>query len=627
MKLAIGTQAQPAKSAAQLTTMLQKYIIFVTNHRRNSFINNSAKRCFCASPNKSAENLKQLSVSFENQKKRGGIVPLYQQSLLYGNRIAIKDNFAEYRYIDLYAGAKLLANHIALACNGIGTSNKVAFLCSNSAVYILVQWACWIAGQIAVPLNPQYPLNLLQYLITDSEACLLITVPEFEEKFSNLAKSLGLPLSVVDHSFIPVTANSECYLNADSKFVTIQTDRTIAPNERLKSDFYAKANAMILYTSGSTGRPKGSLITHRNLSAQAKCLTSTWYINHTDTLLHCAPLSHALGSIHTLACPLAVGARIIMLPKFDATQVWHTLLDQNSQIDIFMAVPTMFRKLIDEYDRRFAKDVSRRKYLRQHCRDRIRVMVAGSAPLPQIVYDKWYQITGHKLLLRYGTTEIGMALSNSYVTDSVRQRSSQSVGRPMPGCEVKLVDNGRDVIQMSGEYDKEFWSRDDMSPIRFRETVTGEIYVRGPNVFSEYYKRPDATKSSFDDDGWFKTGDYAKYENGVFSILGRTSVDIIKTGGFKVSALEVETQLLEHSAIVDVCVVGVPDDVWGQIVGAVVVLDDNGDSSFDAIQQWCKGCLATYQIPKRWQKVVQLKRNEMGKVNKAEVLKEHFLSK
>lgn len=425
---------------------------------RGALTNNLVKRCFCHSPiNKNAENLNQLSISFANETKQGGIVPIHQRSLLYGNRIAIKDIVADHRYIDLYAGAKLFANHIALACSGIGTCNKVAFLCSNSAVYILIQWACWIAGQIAVPLNPLYPPNSLQYFVIDSEACLLVTVPEFEQIFSSVAQAVNRPLIVVDHRFIPKTSDHDSYLSANREFLTRTTAGTFRPNEPLSSAFYREAIAMQLYTSGSTGRPKGVIITHRNLSAQANSLQSAWHINDTDTLLHCAaPLSHTLGSIHSLACPLTVGARVVMLPKFDATRVWAALLDRNDRIDIFMAVPTMFRKLIDEYDRTIANDERRRKQVREHCRENVRLMSTGSAPLPQNVYDRWYEITGHKLLLRYGTTEIGIVLGNSYVTDSVRQRSGQSVGRAMPGCEVKLVDNGRDVVRVAGEYNKGF---------------------------------------------------------------------------------------------------------------------------------------------------------------------------
>lgn len=377
--------------------MFQKYIQLLTYHKRSPLVNNRIKRCFCASTD--IENLKQLYISFDKQTKQGGVVPIHQHSLLYGNRIAIKDSVAEHRYIDLYAGAKLFANHIALACSGCGTSNRVAFSCSNSAVYILIQWACWIAGQIAVPLNPLYPTSSLQYFITDSESSLLITVPEFEQTFSSVAKSVNLPLIVVDHSLIPATTDYVSLLNGDRAFITSTTHGVVRPNESLSSDFYDTANVMILYTSGSTGRSKGAIITHRNLSAQAKCLTSAWYINGTDTLLHCAPLSHTLGSIHSLACPLTVGARIVMLPKFDATRVWVRLLDSNDQIDIFMAVPTIFRKLIDEYDRTIANDTSRRKHLRRLCRENVRVMSTGSAPLPQSFYDQWYNITGHKLLL------------------------------------------------------------------------------------------------------------------------------------------------------------------------------------------------------------------------------------
>jgi malonyl-CoA/methylmalonyl-CoA synthetase len=220
-------------------------------------------------------------------------------------------------------------------------------------------------------------------------------------------------------------------------------------------------------------------------------------------------------------------------------------------------------------------------------------MVSGSAALPVQTLARWREITGHTLLERYGMTEIGMALSNPLRGE----RHPGSVGAPLPGVEVRLVD-------------EEGTSVSDGTP--------GEIEVRGPNVFTEYWGRPDATRDAFRD-GWFRTGDVAVREDGAYRILGRTSVDIIKTGGFKVSALEIEEVLRTHPAIAECAVVGVSDEAWGERVSAAVELRQGAALSLDDLQQWAKLQLAPYKIPRALQQVSALPRNAMGKVVKPEV--------
>jgi malonyl-CoA/methylmalonyl-CoA synthetase len=220
-------------------------------------------------------------------------------------------------------------------------------------------------------------------------------------------------------------------------------------------------------------------------------------------------------------------------------------------------------------------------------------MVSGSAALPVSTLNRWKQISGHTLLERYGMTEIGMALSNPLDGPRV----AGSVGVPLPGVEVRLVDE-RGAIVDAG------------SP--------GEIEVRGPGVFKEYWGRPQATREAFRD-GWFRTGDVAVVEDGRYRILGRMSIDIIKTGGHKVSALEIEEQLREHPAIAECAVVGIPDPEWGERVAAAVVVRHGAKLDFDGLRSWSKERLATYKVPSRLRVVEALPRNAMGKVTKPAV--------
>jgi malonyl-CoA/methylmalonyl-CoA synthetase len=226
-------------------------------------------------------------------------------------------------------------------------------------------------------------------------------------------------------------------------------------------------------------------------------------------------------------------------------------------------------------------------------------MVSGSAALPVKVLEKWQEISGHFLLERYGMTEIGMALSNPLEG----QRQAGFVGRPLPAVEVRLVDE--QGLEVSGE-----------NP--------GEIQVKGPNVFLEYWRNPTATAQAFQD-GWFRTGDMAIVSQGNYRILGRLSVDIIKTGGYKVSALEIEEVLRTHPAIQDCAVVGVMDAEWGERVCAALVLQPECHLNLETFRLWAKEQLAIYKVPTRILTLESLPRNAMGKVTKPAVVKYFYL--
>lgn len=461
------------------------------------------------------------------------------------------------------------------------------------------------------------------YFMKDTSASVIITTPEYEALLKPIADTNKCPIIIYNQDYATVAVKSE---------VTKPMD----------DNFNSESTAMILYTSGSTGLPKGTAISHRALHAQVQSLAHAWKITEKDNLLHVLPLNHVHGVVNALMCPLHVGATIEMHPKFDRAAVWSSLLNVNkpskNQITIFMAVPTIYSFLISEYEKLVSNKHRMEDYVRKHCTERVRLMVSGSAPLPSSVFAKWHEISGHKLLERYGMTEIGMALSNPYLTDKIRERIPGKVGVPLPGVEVKLVCKGKTVLRSKGEYGKGFWSDDSLPVYKSSDenspvNVAGELFVRGTNIFTEYINRKADTEQSFSTGGWFKTGDEAQFENGSFKILGRTSVDIIKTGGYKVSALDVETQLLQNVHIKDVCVVGVPDLVWGQKIAALVVSDKindvpDGDQSdldeFREFREWCNKNMTSYEIPTVFKFVQEIPRNPLGKVNKKDVLKTFF---
>jgi malonyl-CoA/methylmalonyl-CoA synthetase len=346
---------------------------------------------------------------------------------------------------------------------------------------------------------------------------------------------------------------------------------------------------MLLYTSGTTGRPKAVLSTHAMLAAQIGSIVTAWEWSERDHILHVLPLHHLHGILNALCCALWSGACCELLPRFDAERVWREF-SARSDLTLFMAVPTIYAKLAQSFEQAGPEERARRS---AGCR-RLRLMVSGSAALPVAVLESFAAISGHILLERYGMTEFGMGLGNPLRGE----RRPGHVGAPFPGIDVRLVDEHGAAVP-DGE--------------------PGQIQVRGPGVFREYFGKPDATRAAFTPDGWFKTGDVALVDRGAYRILGRESVDILKTGGYKVSALEIEEALREHPAIRECAVVGVADETWGQRVAAVVVLNTGASLELDALRAWSKQRLAAYKVPALLRVVAELPRNAMGKVQKPDL--------
>lgn len=438
----------------------------------------------------------------------------------------------------------------------------VAFLAPPGFPYVAVQWGIWRGGGIAVPLSLFYPRPELEYVLDDTKPAAVVAHPDYAERVAAITAERGLRLGLTTEAL----ACASGALPA------------VAPERR----------AMILYTSGTTGKPKGVVSTHANIVAQITSLVEAWGWTGDDRILEILPLHHIHGIVNVICCALWVGGVCEIFPRFEAQQVWERLAQ--GDLTLFMAVPTVYVKLIDAWEKAPAAD---RERMSAGCR-RLRLMVSGSAALPVPILERWQEISGHVLLERYGMTEIGMAISNALKG----QRYPGCVGKPLPGVEVRLMEEGSPPAP----------------------GIPGEIEVRGPAVFLEYWGKPEETKKSFRD-GWFLTGDVAVEENGIYRILGRRSVDIIKTGGYKVSALEIEEILLTHPDIHEVAVVGVPDPVWGERVVAALVLRPGASLDTRGLRAWGKERLATYKVPQEAVILKELPRNAMGKVSKPDLQK------
>jgi malonyl-CoA/methylmalonyl-CoA synthetase len=479
----------------------------------------------------------------------------------HGERTAVVDSQGTFTYHDLLDVSSRVATALLAGREDLH-EERVAFLVTPGFPWVAVQWGIWRAGGVAVPLPLNSTKPELEYLIDDTATSTLLFDASGAALLESIVAVRGIRAFPCEH------------------LLAFQTARL--------PEVTSERRAMILYTSGTTSRPKGVVTTQTNITAQIMSLVEAWEWSADDSILLCLPLHHVHGIINVVSCALWSGATCHMLPRFDANTVWDHIA--SGKITIFMAVPTIYAKLIAIWE---SASPERRANLTQACA-RLRLMVSGSAALPVSTLQRWKEISGHILLERYGMTEIGMALSNPLRGERV----PGSVGTPLPGVEVQLVgDDGNSVPP----------------------GMPGEIEVRGPNVFAEYWGQPDPTRDAFRD-GWFRTGDTAVVEGGVYRILGRTNVDILKTGGHKVSALEIEEALRAHPALAECAVVGVPDPEWGERVAAAVVLNDgmNDGAALDlsSLRAWAKESLAPHKLPSRLLVLDKLPRNAIGKVMK-----------
>jgi malonyl-CoA/methylmalonyl-CoA synthetase len=487
--------------------------------------------------------------------------PIVARAAAQAGRTAVVAGSRTLTYAELLDASERVAAALLAGRADLGGA-RVAFLVPPGWEYVAVQWGVWRAGGIAVPLAVSHPEAELEYVVQDADAETVIAHAEFAEVLRRVAER-----------------NARRYLS---------TDDALSAGPSALPEVAEERPAMIVYTSGTTGKPKGVVTTHANLRAQVTALVEAWGWTADDRTLLVLPLHHVHGIVNVLSCALWSGAVCEILPRFDADETWRTI--ESGRLTLFMAVPTVYRRLIAAFEE---ADDERRARMVEGCR-RMRLMVSGSAALPVQMLERWREISGHTLLERYGMTEIGMALSNPLHGE----RRPGSVGVPLPAVEARVVD-------------------DDAQPVD--PGTPGDLEIRGPAVFHEYWRRPDATADAFRD-GWFRTGDVAVVEDGYYRLLGRRSVDIIKTGGFKVSALEIEEVLREHPAIAECAVVGIEDEEWGERV-CLAVEAVGPLPPLPELQAWARQRLAPYKLPRDLRRVDVLPRNAMGKVVKPEVAK------
>jgi malonyl-CoA/methylmalonyl-CoA synthetase len=467
------------------------------------------------------------------------------------------------RYDQLRGAASRFAN--TLAALGVKPGDRVMVQAEKSITSVCIYLAVLKLGAIYNPLNTAYTAAELEYFIGDAEPTVLLVAKAAKPALT------ALPAAKNIKAIETLEADGSGSV-LDLAFKQSDVHTTVA---RTPKDL-----AALLYTSGTTGRSKGAMITHENLVSNVETLSTAWGVSNTDVLLHALPVFHVHGLFVALHTALLNGAKILWHTKFDLNVVLADLPNAT----VMMGVPTFYTRMLGSP-----------KFTAAQC-NKLRLVIAGSAPLLAETHIEFKTRTGLDIVERYGMTETGMITSNPYQTG---ERIAGTVGFALPGISVRIASaDGKGVP--TGE--------------------PGVLEVKGPNVFAGYWRNPEKTKEEFRADGYFISGDLAtQAEDGRVTIVGR-SKDLIISGGFNVYPKEIEDEINAIEGIGEAAVIGLPHPDFGEGVAAVVTAAANKPAPAEAdIITALSGRLAKFKLPKRVFVVPELPRNAMGKVQKAEL--------
>jgi malonyl-CoA/methylmalonyl-CoA synthetase len=483
------------------------------------------------------------------------------------------DTGLSYSWRDLDRASAMMANLFKQL--DLAPASRIAVQVEKSVEAMVLYLATLRSGHVFLPLNTAYQSAEIEYFIGNAEPAVVVCTGRHFSWVSQLAFKAG-----TNHVF------------------TLNDDRTGTLLERAAqcSDRHTPVTkrgsdlAAILYTSGTTGRSKGAMLTHDNLHSNAAMLKDYWGWVRGDVLIHALPIFHVHGLFVAIHGALLNGSKMLWHAKFDPKRVIANM----PRASVFMGVPTLYVRMLAEPS------------LNKQAVRTMRLFIAGSAPLLIETFQDWQERTGHTILERYGMSETIMLTSNPYRADGRHggqsERRGGTVGFPLPGVSLRVVDDAGQPVAV-GEI--------------------GGIQVKGPNVFSGYWRMPEKTAEEFTSDGFFKTGDVGKVdERDYVTIVGR-SKDLIISGGYNVYPAEIEGYINEMQGVAESAVVGVPHPDFGEVGVAVVIPKPGAKLDPQAIIGGLKSRLANFKIPKHCFVVDELPRNTMGKVQKNVLRDQH----
>jgi malonyl-CoA/methylmalonyl-CoA synthetase len=469
-----------------------------------------------------------------------------------------------------YSSLQQISNRVANALieMGLKKGERVILFMPKSMEQVIFHLAIQKVGAISVILNPGFKKGEMDYFLNDTEAKIVI-----------VGKREEVLIRSIDEKRLILPIDTETPFTEEKLFPKYSHQRIVK-----KADPHDPA--LLIYTSGTTGQPKGAILTQQNLIQDAKNIIHIWEINQRDVLCHALPLFHVHGLCFALHTSLMAGAKIVMCDEFSPQTTLDILSRQEGDLacSIFMAVPTMYLRMIDK------KGEEKQDF------SHLRLLTSGSAPLLPKDFERIKRFFGRETVEREGMSETGMNFSNPLRG----LKKPGSVGLPLPKVQARIVNPETLEDLKSGE--------------------VGEIWLKGPHVTPGYWKKPRETETVFVN-GWFRTGDMGKKDGDGYYFITDRLKHIIISGGENISPKEIESVINQHHKVLESCVVGIPDEKWGEKVVAAVVLKLGDTLTVKEIQDHCKQHLLDWKCPKEVFFLEELPRNKMGKVMKEEIVK------
>jgi long-chain acyl-CoA synthetase len=480
------------------------------------------------------------------------------------NRAALVAHGRAITYRELDEAINRMAN--GLRDLGVGSGDRVALLLPNSPQFVIAYFGAMRAGAVALPLNFALRPEELTYILSDARATALVASPLLQETV--MVTLAGVPH--LDHLIMAGECNLESCHDLDALL-----DRS--ENEPPDVTRDPEEPAVFLYTSGTTGRPKGAVLSHRNIAANAAACAEAIKVRPDDVFMCVLPMFHSFAATVCVVLPLSLGNTVVIHERFVPANVLRSIRDD--RITVFCAVPSMFAVLL------------RSKPAEPVDFSHVRICVSGGAPMPLEVMQAFETAFGVPVLEGYGPTEASPVVSVNPI-DGVRKPGS--VGLPLPGVTVSIFDDADREVPV-GEI--------------------GEVVVRGPNVMIGYHNQPEATAEA-KRGGWLHTGDMGRLdEDGYLYIVDRKK-DLIISGGLNVYPREVEEVLYRHPKVEEAAVVGMPDELRGEVVRAVVALREGQQATAEEIIHFCAEHLARFKVPRVVEFMDALPKSSQGKILK-----------
>jgi len=540
-------------------------------------------------------------------------LPVYTQIENHRNKIAISDVNGDYLYEDVYMRSWDLAKGIIGLLGDGSQGNRICFLCPSGLTHVITSWACWMSGNVAVPLCPGSDQARLEHLMMDSSCSVVVTTKDQVERVHPITKAHGQKLIVLDETWW-----------TEPKQETDQVSPL--PEPFVDPELYKNSSALILYTAGMTGLPKGVVLSHSILGNQIERVVDAWDWSSNDSVLHTLSLGNVYGLINSLQAPLSTGARITLMPTFDSVKVWSHLLgvgvntgNSLAKINTFPGVPVMYSQLLAKADELF-KDKKTRDYVKTTCSKRIRLMMSSTATLPPQIVTQWKNVTGHRVLENFISTEAGTALCNRVAGSATKLGPGcQDCGAPTSKTQTQVVrfrdhtKTAYDVLASGDEAGTKV-ENDNME----EDKVIGELRLRGDSVATKYWMEGKEMDIKMDN-GWFNTGDIVQYSKGCYKVWGRLNMANINHKGKMVNAASIEKKVLSHKDIDDCYVVGIGDIQSEQKIAAIIVINQTKKVNMENILEWCNENMDESEVPTLFKLVTGIARDSSGHVDKQKI--------